>query len=94
MKTKYIIKTTSQFRKDYRKAKKRGLPLVLLKEIVDQLALGKTLPAKNRDHILTGTWAGYHECHIQPNWLLIYWIQDETLVLTLARTGTHSDLFG
>lgn len=94
MKTKYVIKITSQFKRDYRKAQKRGLPTELLKEIVGLLAMGEPLPAKNKDHMLTGIWAGYHECHVQPNWLLIYLIEDENLILTLTRTGIHSDLFG
>ena len=56
-------------------------------------ARGESLPAKNKDHELTEEWAGHRECHIQPDWLLIYRIEDDILVLTLARTGTHSDLF-
>ena len=58
------------------------------------LAMGETLPDKHKDHALTGNWVGHRECHILPDWLLIYRIEDEVLVLTLARTGTHSDLFG
>ena len=85
---------TNQFKKDYKMAMKRHLEVELLDEIVRQLANGETLPDKNRDHGLTGNWAGHRECHIQPNWLLIYRIENEVLILTLARTGTHSDLFG
>lgn len=92
-KTKYIVKPTSQFKKDYKLAMKRHLDISLLEEVVSQLALGKALPDKNRDHALTGDWIGHRECHIQPDWLLIYRIEDNVLVLTLARTGTHSDLF-
>ncbi len=92
-KTKYIVKPTSQFKKDYKLAMKRHLDISLLEEVVSQLALGKALPDKNRDHALTGDWIGHRECHIQPDWLLIYRIEDHVLVLTLARTGTHSDLF-
>ena len=92
-KTKYIVKPTSQFKKDYKLAMKRHLDISLLEEVVSQLALGKALPDKNRDHALTGDWIGHRECHIQPDWLLIYRIEDDVLVLTLARTGTHSDLF-
>ena len=58
------------------------------------LAMGEKLPEKNKDHALTGNWVGHRECHILPDWLLIYRIEDEVLVLTLARTGSHSDLFG
>lgn len=93
-KTKYVVKTTSQFKRDYKLAMKRGRNLALLEEIVTHLALGEELPEKNRDHALTGNWVGHRECHIQPDWLLIYRIEDDVLVLTLARTGTHSDLFG
>lgn len=92
--TKYTVKTTTQFKKDYKLAIKRGLNIALLEEVVAALAMGKSLPEKNKDHALTGNWAGYRECHIQPDWLLVYYIEDDVLVLTVARTGTHSDLFG
>ena len=92
-KTKYLVKTTSQFKRDYKLAMKRHLNVALLEEVVMHLALGEPLPDKNRDHALTGDWAGHRECHIQPDWLLIYRIEDNVLVLTLARTGSHSDLF-
>lgn len=59
-----------------------------------KLAMEKPLPEKCRDHALTGNWEGHRECHIQPDWLLVYRIEEDVLVLTLARTGTHSDLFG
>lgn len=62
-------------------------------EVITALAMGETLPSKNRDHALTGNWTGHRECHIPPDWLLIYRIEDDVLVLTLARTGTHNDLF-
>ena len=70
-KTKYTVKPTAQFRKDYKRAVKRGLKIELLEEVVEMLAMGKTLPEKNRDHALSGDWAGHRECHIQPDWLLI-----------------------
>lgn len=92
--TKYNVKTTTQFKKDYKLAVKRGLKISLLKDVIATLAMGETLPDKNRDHALTGNWIGHRECHILPDWLLIYRIEDDVLVLTLARTGTHSDLFG
>ncbi|MCC2255615.1 type II toxin-antitoxin system YafQ family toxin [Ruminococcus sp. CLA-AA-H200] len=92
--TKYIVKPTTQFRKDYKLAVKRGLKIDLLKDIIAALAMGEKLPEKNKDHALTGNWVGHRECHILPDWLLIYRIEDEVLVLTLARTGSHSDLFG
>ena len=92
--TKYTIKHTTQFKKDYKLAKKRHLDTDLLKDIITKLAKGETLPDKYRDHALSGNWMGHRECHINPDWLLIYRYEDDVLVLTLARTGTHSDLFG
>lgn len=91
--TKYEIKNTTQFKKDYKLAKRRGLNLDLLKDIVTKLANGESLEAKYKDHPLSGDWAGHRECHIQPDWLLVYRIEYDVLVLTLTRTGTHSDLF-
>jgi mRNA interferase YafQ len=93
-KTKYIVKPTTQFRKDYKLAIKRGLKIELLEKVVELLAMGMPLPRENRDHSLSGDWAGHRECHILPDWLLVYRIEDDVLVMTLARTGTHSDLFG
>ena len=93
-KTKYTVKTTSQFKKDFKLAMKRGLNIDLLEIVIATLALGEPLPDKNKDHALTGNWSGHRECHILPDWLLIYRIEEEVLRLTLARSGTHSDLFG
>lgn len=93
-KTKYIVKYTTGFKKDYKRAIKRGLKIELLEQVVTLLAMGEPLPMKNRDHDLSGDWEGYRECHILPDWLLIYRIEHNVLVLTLARTGSHSDLFG
>ncbi len=93
-KTKYIVKPTTQFKKDFKLAMKRGLKIDLLENVIATLAMGETLPEKHKDHALTGNWVGHRECHILPDWLLIYRIEDGVLVLTLARTGTHSDLFG
>jgi mRNA interferase YafQ len=73
---------------------KRGLKMDLLDNIIRQLSKGLPLPEKNRDHLLTGNWVGHRECHIQSDWLLVYRIENDVLVLTLARTGSHSDLFG
>lgn len=92
--TKYTVKTTTQFKKDYKLAIKRGLKIDLLEQIVASLADGISLPEKNKDHALTGNWVGHRECHILPDWLLVYRVENDVLVLTLARTGTHSDLFG
>ena len=85
---------TSQFKKDYKLAMKRHLDLALIDEIIRTLSRGESLPSKNKDHALLGRWRGYRECHIQPDWLLIYRIETDLLVLTLSRTGSHSDLFG
>ena len=92
--TKYDLAVTAQFRKDYKLAKKRGLKMEALAEVVTLLAKGEALPEKNRDHNLSGNWIGHRECHVLPDWLLIYRIENEVLVLTLTRTGTHSDLLG
>lgn len=85
---------TTQFKKDYKLALKRHLDIELLDNLIRVLSRGETLPEKNKDHALTGDWIGHRECHILPDWLLVYRIEDDILVLTLARTGTHSDLFG
>lgn len=90
---KYDIEVTSRFKKEYKKAQKQGLDVNLLKKIIILLANGEKLPDENRDHYLSGDWKGYRECHIQPDWLLIYKVSNDVLVLTLARTGSHSDLF-
>lgn len=90
---KLDIVWTSRFKKDYKLAIKRHMNIDLLDDIIRTLSRGESLPAKNKDHELMGEWAGHRECHIQPDWLLIYRIEDDILVLTLARTGTHSDLF-
>ena len=92
--TKYTIKHTTQFKKDMKLVKKRHLDIELLKSIVEKLANGETLPEKYKDHALSGNWSGHRECHLNPDWLLIYRYEDDILVLTLTRTGTHSDLFG
>lgn len=91
--TKYSIVMTSIFKKDYKLAKKRGYDLSALQEIITKLANGQPLPEKNKDHALTGNYAGCRECHVKPDWLLIYQIFNDELVLYLTRTGTHSDLF-
>lgn len=92
-KAKYIVRPTTQFKKEYKLAERRGHKMELLDNIIAALAQGEKLPAKNRDHALGGKWRGHRECHIQPDWLLIYCVQDDVLILTLVHTGTHSDLF-
>lgn len=90
--TKYVVKATSQFKKDYKLAMKRGLKISLLDEVIALLSKGEEMPEKYRDHALIGNWLGHRECHILPDWLLIYRIENDVLVLTLSRTGSHSDL--
>jgi mRNA interferase YafQ len=90
---RYEVEITSKFKKDYKNAIKRGLDIKLLDNIIETLANGEKLPEENKDHSLIGNYKGYRECHIQPDWLLIYKISDEKLILVLSRTGSHSDLF-
>ncbi|MCM1123479.1 MAG: type II toxin-antitoxin system YafQ family toxin [Eubacterium sp.] len=85
---------TTQFKKDYKQAMKRYLNIDLLDDIIRMLSCGEKLPERNKDHALSGNWEGHRECHILPDWLLIYRIEEGVLILTLTRTGTHSDLFG
>lgn len=90
---KYDVIFTPNFKRDYKLMQKRGYKIELLKEVITTLANGEPLPEKNRDHALTGNYKGCRECHIQPDWLLIYQIAENELILFLTRTGTHSDLF-
>lgn len=82
---------SGQFKKDYKRCQKRGLNLCLLKSVIATLSIPAPLPPQNRDHDLKGNYKGRRECHIQPDWLLIYEIDGNNLYLD--RTGTHSDLF-
>ena len=91
---KYTVRRTSKFKKEIKLAKKRGLDIKELYPIVKLLANGETLPEKYEDHALEGNWKGHRECHVRPDWLLIYQIKEDMLVLELTRTGTHADLFG
>lgn len=90
---KYAIRPTTKFQKDLKRAQQRGYDISLLTEVIRKLAAGEPLPAKNKDHPLSGDYTGCRECHITPDWLLIYETTDKELVLYLLRTGTHSDLF-
>lgn len=89
----YQLILTGKFKKGLRRAKKRGLDIVLLDSVVEKLIHGLALDKKYRDHELKGKHTGFRECHIQPDWLLIYLLEDEILTLTLVDTGSHSDLF-
>lgn len=91
---KYEVKFTTQFKKDLKRAKKQHKNLDKLFEVVSILANGEELEEAYRDHELTGDYAGTRECHIEPDWLLVYEIQQSVLVLMLYRAGSHSDLFG
>ncbi len=90
---KYSIKVSSLFKKDYKVAKKRGCNMSLLDEAIALLAEGDALPKRYKDHALKGKYDGYRECHIAPDWLLVYKIVESELLLALTRTGTHSDVF-
>ncbi|OFW81074.1 MAG: hypothetical protein A2887_01020 [Alphaproteobacteria bacterium RIFCSPLOWO2_01_FULL_40_26] len=86
-----VLKEENKFRKDLKLTKRRGKNIEKLKEVVYKLANGHALPPKNRDHNLSGNYSGFKECHIEPDWLLIYRITEIELIL--IRTGTHADLF-
>ena len=90
---KYEVKPSNQFKKDLKLAAKRGYKIELLADVIKKLANGEVLEPKYKDHQLSGNFGFYRECHIQPDWLLIYEIDGEQLILLLSRTGTHSDLF-
>ena len=89
----YSVRPTTKFQKDLKRIAKRGYDISLLKKKKKKLANGERLPEKNKDHALSGDYSGYRECHITPDWLLIYEIENDELILYLTRTGTHSDLF-
>ena len=88
-KTKYTVKYTTAFKKDYKRAIKRGLKIELLEQVVALLSMGEPLPDKNRDHDLSGDWVGHRECHILPDWLLIYRIAQR-----LVRQINHLPPYG
>ena len=87
------LSVTAKFKKDYKRMKKQGKDLSRLQAVIDTLLAGVPLDARHRDHALTGNYTGFRECHIQPEWLLIYAIDNNRLILTASRTGSHSDLF-
>ena len=90
---KFQLEYGGKFLKDLKIAKRRGLNMEELRIVTDLLQEGKTLPEKYRDHSLSGNYKGYRECHINPDWLLIYKRKEAIMVVSLYRTGTHSDLF-
>ena len=85
--------TTGQFRKDYKRVKKRGYDMGLLEKVISLLLKEQPLEERYRDHSLTGDYTGFRECHIMPDWLLIYAVDTGKLILTASRTGSHADLF-
>jgi mRNA interferase YafQ len=89
----YQVKFTTAYKKRYKLMIKRGLNLSLLDDVVDKLRQGIPLEEKYRDHALTGNFEGFRECHIKPDWLLVYLIENDILTLTLVDTGSHSDIF-
>ncbi len=84
---------TSKFKKDLKRIKKRGYDINKLNEVITMLLAEEELPKTYLDHPLSGNYIGFRECHISPDWLLIYAIDNDKLVLTASRTGTHTDLF-
>lgn len=88
------IRYETSFKKDFKRIVKRGYDIRLLEEVIEMLADEQPLPMKYKDHALIGDYADCRECHITPDWLLIYQISGDELILYLTRTGTHSDLFG
>lgn len=89
----YELIKTSRFKAGVKLARKRGLDISLLEEVIEKLRLDQPLEAKHRNHELTGNFKGVWECHLQPDWLLLYLKDNGVLVLTLVDTGTHSDIF-
>lgn len=89
----FDLSVSTQFKRDLKLARKRGLDENLLDDVIKRLVEGKPLPKKNKDHALIGDYKGCRECHVTPDWLLIYSIDNGVNLLTLLRTGTHSDLF-
>lgn len=89
----YEVKFTTKFKKDYKNIIKQGYDINRLKDVISKLSEGIPLDPRYKDHSLNGNWINHRECHIQPDWLLIYKLEKNILVLTLTRTGSHSELF-
>lgn len=89
----FELELTRQYLRDLKLARKRGLDERKLNEVILKLISGEELPKKNRDHSLSGDYEGFRECHISPDWLLIYSREVTVKIITLVRTGTHSDLY-
>ena len=89
----YTVEQSNQFKRELKKLRKRGYDMTVINGVVNTLSNGEKLDVKYRDHALIGNFKGYRECHITPDWLLVYKIKANVLTLVLHRTGTHSDLF-
>ena len=87
------VRYSAKFKKDYKQVVKRGYDVKLMEEVIRLLIEEKPLPTKYNDHALTGNYAGHRDCHITPDWILIYKIEEDIITLSLTRTGSHSDLF-
>ena len=90
----YQLKFTAKFKKDFKRIKRQGKDLSKLRAALELLMQGQPLPEAFRDHSLSGVYRGHRECHIEPDWLLIYRVDEESVVLTATRTGSHSELLG
>lgn len=90
---KYGVRFSTRFKKDMKVIQKRGYDQRLIFAVIEKLANGEKLAEKHKDHQLTGDYSGFRECHITPDWLLVYQYREDELLLLLSRTGTHSDLF-
>lgn len=91
--SKYRLVLSGGFKRDLKLAVKRKRDIAKMDAVVEMLLSGEPLLEKYKDHNLGGNWARHRECHIEPDWLLIYYVEDDVLTLTLTRTGMHSDLF-
>ena len=89
----YEVRFTATFKKSYQLMKKRGYDLAQLDAVIDRLRQGKKLEERHRDHALTGNFAGFRECHVRPDWLLVYLVEQDILTLTMVDTGSHADIF-
>ena len=87
------VEYSTRFKRDYKRMMKRGCREEDFRNVLSYLIKQENLPPKYRDHELTGNYKGFRECHINPDWLLVYEVREDELILVLVRTGTHSDLF-
>ena len=88
------LKSTTRFKRDYKRIKKQGKDSAKPREVLNAIANQEALPERMHDHLLLGNYGGHRECHIEPDWLLIYLVDEGELILTAVRTGSHSELLG